>query len=193
MKLWKILALNLAIAMAPIANANLATAPVVFTSGSWSVVRTIDAMSDKTDCTGIYKGDRSIQLTDDTLFISVAGGLEGITVRYGEQPAERLRLATDIEKRIRAVSISGNGFQKLLGSERLRVQVSTMVRGIKTFDLDLSGLNAAVDNIRAGCPGDEMVESGSSGSDSLCGDRVIARLQERGVPEEDISYACSSR
>lgn len=188
--------LALAFAMAAISStaiANLATAPTVFSSGEWSVVRTVDTMSDKTSCTGIYKGDRSIQLTREALYISVQGGIESITLRFGEQAAERLRLPTDIEKKVRAVSISGNSFQKLLGSDRLRVQVLTLVRGIATFDLDLSGIDAAVENIQNGCPGEPTGDSDKSSPTSLCGDRVIARLKERGVSEDDIAHACSSR
>jgi hypothetical protein len=150
-------------------------------------------MSDKTSCTGIHKGDRTIQLTGDTLFISVQGGIESITLRFGDEPPERMRLATDIEKKVRALSITGNEFRKLLGSRRLRVQVLTMVQGIAMFDLDLSGIEDAVGSIRSGCPGEPVGDGQSTGSAaSLCGDQVIARLKERGVSEADVSYACTS-
>lgn len=169
----------------------LAGAPVVFRSGEWSVLRTIDQMTDKTSCTGIYKDEYSIQLTDDELYVKVRGGVKGVILRFGDQPAEKLRLATKSEETISSIDIEGNEFTKLLGSTRLRMQVMTVLRTVVDFDIDLTGMAAAVENIRADCPG-PPVETKSAEA-SACGDKVIARLREKGVAQDVIKFACAAK
>jgi hypothetical protein len=190
MKVWLSIALLLCLAGA--ASASLADAPTVFKAGNWSVLRDVDVMTDKTSCTGIYKEDPSIQLTADTLYIRVRGGLKSVTLRFGDQPAERLRLATEMEEKVDAIEISGNDFTKLLGSARLRVQSMTLVRGITNFDLDLAGLSAAVENIRQGCPGEPLTNAAVISKPSLCSDLVVRRLEEKGVTPEVIKYVCTA-
>ncbi len=133
--------------------ADIKSAPVVFKSGNWSVIRTIDAMSDKVGCTGIYKNNYDIQLASDALYIHVRGGIRSITLRYGNQPAEKLRLPSKIEKKVSAITIDNSDFTKILASNRLRVQAFTILDRINNYDVDLGGITAAVENIRSGCPG----------------------------------------
>jgi hypothetical protein len=190
MKIWLSIALLLCLAGA--AWASLADAPIVFKAGNWSVLRDVDVMTDKTSCTGIYKEERSIQLTDDTLYIIVKGGLRSVTLRFGDQPAEPLRLATDMEEKVGAIEISGNDFTKLLGSARLRVQSMTLVRGLANLDLDLAGLSAAVENIRQGCPGEPLSNTAATSKPSLCSDLVVRRLEEKGVAPDIVKYVCTA-
>jgi hypothetical protein len=168
----------------------LSGAPVVFRSGDWSVLRTVDQMTDKTSCTGIYKSDYGIQLTDDELYIKVRGGIKGVVLRFGDQPAEKMRLATKSEQNISSIDVEGSAFEKLLGSSRLRAQVLTVLGNVVDFDVDLNGLPAAVENIRAQCPGAPL-DTQSTQAGSACGDKVIARLREKGVSKETIEFACS--
>jgi hypothetical protein len=169
---------------------SLANAPVVFKSGNWSVLRSTDAMTDKASCTGIYKDQVGIQLANDSLFISMQGGIQSVTLRFDDQPPERLRLGTEMEKELRSVRITGDEFRKLLGSSRLRVQVLTLLRGIEDRDLDLIGISEALANIRQGCPG---APQGSAASEkpSLCSDKIQKRLREKGMSPTDIQYVCS--
>lgn len=168
----------------------LATEPVVFKSGNWSVRRGTDPMTDKVSCTGIYKDQLGIQLSREELYVTIRGGIEGVTLRFDDQPAERMRLARKVEKQVSAVEISGDEFRKLLGSNRLRIEVLTLVRGIQNLDLDLTGISDAVNNIRQGCPD---VLRGSSGDPlpGLCSEKVIQRLKEKGMSAKDIEYVCS--
>lgn len=171
-------------------SANLAEAPVVFKSGSWNVHRTTDTMTDKTSCTGIYNNDFGIQLTDDTLFISIRGSLRGYQFRFDDQPVSQMYIANDTEERMDTIIIKAN-FKKTLGSDRLRVKALTY-NSSKDYDLDLSGIVDAVQNIRSGCPGEPV--NGVVASDEetlLCGAKVVTRLKEKGVSKETIDYACA--
>ena len=115
-------------------------AKVAFRAGNWKVLRIIDPMTDKINCAGIYKDDNSIQLSADNLIIGVQGGVGLVTLRYGDEPAKDFRLAQDMERRLRAVIISGTDFQELAGSKRLRYSVLTALDNSVSGDLNLEGL-----------------------------------------------------
>jgi len=93
-----------------------------------------------------------VQLTDGKLFIGIQGGIETVTLRFGEKPAQDLRLAKDMEKKIRSVIITDSEFSELSGSERLLYQVSTLVGSSKTNEIKLAGFEEALANIQSGCP-----------------------------------------
>ena len=52
-------------------------------------------------------------------------GIKGFTIRFDDQPAEKMQLSTDIEKQIGAAAVSGDAFLKLQGSKRLRMEALT--------------------------------------------------------------------
>jgi hypothetical protein len=147
-------------------------------------------MTDKVSCTGIYKDQLGIQLTGEKLYVTTRGGIEGTTLRFDDQPPERMRLGTKMEKQVNAVEISGDEFRKLLGSNRLRMEVLTLIRGIENWDLDLTGISDAVNNIRQGCPGEAQGRPGDR-VPGLCSEKVIKRLSEKGMSAQDIEYVCS--
>ena len=173
---------------------SLKDAKLAFTSGNWKVLRSNDPMNDTTNCTGIYKDNYSVQLTPDRLFIGIQGGIQSVTLRFGEKPPRGLRLAEDIEKRIRSIIVSGSDFAELLDSERLRYQVSTLVSGIKTDELDLTGLRPALENIRSGC----LIQAGANAagetrpslSASLCSSILVSRMKAQGLKDEQILSIC---
>lgn len=169
--------------------ASLASAPVVFESGNWTVLRTVDAMTDKTSCTGIYNGDFQVQLTERELFIGIRGSLQAYKFRFDDNPASSLILADEIEKRLDTIIVRAN-FKKALGSNRLRVSASTYSSSLN-FDFDLTGMVEAVENIKQGCQGEPLSGSDPDSGDSLlCGSKVISRLKERGVAADTIQFAC---
>jgi len=142
----------------PLAYAqSLKNARPTLKSGNWTVLRSTDTMTDKTSCTGIYKSNYGVQLSTNELFVTIRGGIQSITLRFGENPARPMRLPQKMEKEVNTVIIEGSEFAEALETNRLRLQVLTLVRGVATEDLDISGMRAAVDHIRAGCP-----ESGST-------------------------------
>lgn len=130
----------------------LKNATKTLTVGNWTVLRDVDAMTDKVGCTGIYKGEPSIQLSDSGFYFRVTGGIEAVTLRFDSEPARQMRLATKMEKNIRAIILDGSDFSTVTNSTRLRYQVLTLVSGTQSGDLDLSGIQEALAHIRANCP-----------------------------------------
>lgn len=173
---------------------SLKDATVTFSKGNWKVLRSVDLMTDRTSCTGIYDNDYGVQLTPDTLYVSVSGGIESVLLRFDDQPPARMRLATDMEKKIRSVIISGGFFSQLSTANRLRYQTSTMVSGIKTGEIDLTDFSAALSNIQQGCP-----STGTQASDSksvptsaggTCSVELISKMKQQGLAPEKILAIC---
>ena len=195
MKVALVLAAMFGIVASSTASAqSLRDADVAFTSGNWKVLRAIDPMDDSVRCTGIYQNDYAVQLSKDTLYLGVQGGVQGVTLRFDENPPNRLRLATKMEKDVRSVIVTGNDFSRLATSNRLRYQVSTLVRGISTGDLELSGFNAALDNIRRSCPTESGggVQSPTPESSSTCTPDMVVKMQEQGLTEQQVKSICGS-
>lgn len=126
-------------------------AVVTFQSGDWRVLRTQDPMTDRATCTGIYRGDFGIQLAPERLYVSVSGSVSSVRLRFDDEPARQVRLATPIERRIRAIAIEGPDFFTLVNATRLRYRVTTLLDDVKDGDIDLTGMRSALDHIRAGC------------------------------------------
>lgn len=196
------------IVFAPLAAAaGLKDAKPVFNSGNWKVLRSTDVMTDATTCTGIYKENYSIQLVENRLFVSVRGGLQSITLRFGDAPANPLRLPEKMEKDVGMVIISGTDFYELTKTNRLRLQVLTLVSGIFNEDLDISGIQEAVENIKSGCPVPEVASKSqsvpaqitpaqsapvqsTSAPESLCSDQLISRMKANGIKALQIKKVC---
>jgi len=179
------------------ASADLKNSAIAMKSGNWKVLRSLDSMTDKVQCTGIYKENYSIQLAQDELYISVSGGIQGVTLRFDEQAPLSMRLATKMEKDIRAVIISGTEFTQLTQSKRLRLQVPTLVSGLHNDDLDLSGLNEALQSISTNCPVVpppekviEKVEQKVSLPQPTCSEILITKMKKQGLKEKQIRAIC---
>lgn len=67
-KIFVLLAIVALAGLSTSASADLKTATVAFTSGNWKVLRDKDTMTDKIDCTGIYRDEYGVQLTAETLY-----------------------------------------------------------------------------------------------------------------------------
>jgi hypothetical protein len=83
--------------------------------GNWTVLRSVDTMTDKISCTGIYKSNYGVQLTPDTLFVKVVGGVESVTLRFGDEPARRMRMPSKIEKKSGRSPLTGMNSLKHCG------------------------------------------------------------------------------
>ena len=168
-------------------------AEVAFNSGNWKVLRSVDPMKDNVVCTGIYKENYGVQLTINTLYVSVAGGIESISIRFNDKPAKALRIPDKIEKKIRSVIISGSDFSELIGSDRLRLQASTLVKGVANEDFNLSGIRGALESIKAGCPiqaNAAQMPTLDLPSASLCTDKLIQNMKAQGLEESQIAAIC---
>jgi hypothetical protein len=178
------------------AHANLKSATVAFTSGNWKVLRDQDTMTDKMNCTGIYRDDYGVQLTAESLYIKISGGVESVTLRFGEDQVRPLRLATEMEKKVRVIILTGTDLEQLQTVSRLRYQASTLVSGIKTGELDLKGFSQALENIKAGCPLQTPASAPSAQKNSealtgsTCNAELISRMRQQGLKDRQISSIC---
>lgn len=183
----------LALVATSAAALSLADAPVVFKSGNWSVLRATDAMSDKTVCTAIYKDDYGVQLTDHALFLHVRGGPEAFRLRFDDDPAGSLKIATDIQKKIDVIEVEGADFTRLLAAHRLRYDVTAIIGPGPEGDLDVTGIAEAVQNISNGCPGEPVGAAATPTKASApgCSDQAKARLKAKGMSDADIVQVCA--
>ncbi|HYN83250.1 MAG TPA: hypothetical protein VES88_17360 [Gemmatimonadaceae bacterium] len=106
-------------------------------------------MTDAPTCTGIYSDEWLAQLSKRAFYVSYRGrgGVKGVTLRFGDEPALPLRLPTRAEKSVSAVILEDDDFLKVLASARLRLQVVTVLDNVLTDDIALTGLRAAHDFI----------------------------------------------
>lgn len=87
---------------------------------------------------------------------------------------------------------------ELLQSNRLRVQVRTLVRGIEYVDLDTTGIQVAVESIQSGCPLQPEPPKAQTvappitipAPEPICSGVIIARMKAAGVKEGQIKNIC---
>ena len=190
---------GLGVVLCNVAFADLSIAKNVFQSGKWAVLRDIDNMTDKVVCTGILGADKNKQLTDNKFYLRIGGGINNVTLRFDDAPAEPFRLATDLEKNMGVVVLNGSEFEKTKSSTRLRAIVGTLVSGLKEFDLDVSGINEALENIHQGCPipasslaaGPAPAVQVKSETQPKCSPELMNRMQKAGVTKIQLSQVCA--
>lgn len=141
---WRVFGLSLVL-FCGAADATLADAKKVAQVGDWTVLRETNPMTDAANCTAIYKGEYRYQLTKEDFFVAIPrGGVKGVTLRFGDQPARELRLATSLERSLRAVRLTGSEFEDLKTSGRLRWQVLTILDTMDSGEVNTSDLPRAV-------------------------------------------------
>ena len=161
--------------------------------GNWTVLRSIDMMTDKVKCTGCFTGNDGVQLVSDSMYVRISGGIQAVTPRFGVSPAKPLRIATGMEKKVGVIVLHGNEFTEATQSNRLRLEVLTLVSGVATLDLDISGIQSAVDHIKAGCPAsadNSQNAKPTTTPEAFCSEQLEAKLRAAGVAEQQISTAC---
>jgi hypothetical protein len=121
----------------------------VFRSGEWVVMESMNPMTDKASCVALHNGNWKIQANPGKFFISLRGrgGVEGYVLRFGDAPAEEVRLANDSEKKLSSIIIEKE-FDRLLASDRLRVQVLTILQNTVFEDIGLNGFKASVEHMK---------------------------------------------
>lgn len=186
----------MALIAAPIISrsATLADATPVFKAGNWTVLRLIDSMNDSVVCTGIYKSNYEIQLSPETLYIKVRGGVAALRIRYDEGPPAPLRLAERIEKELGSVMINSSSVAM---HSRLRMEVSTLVNGVASEDINLTGYSEALANIGQKCPVPAQPVSSSPGGVAAppvtapqCSESLIAKMKVQRVTDSQIDAIC---
>lgn len=196
MKKIALVALLLASATTLTFGQGLKSAPTVFTSGKWKVVRTTDPMTDKPDCTGIFENNYSTQLTESALYIGVRGGISSIKYRFDEEEPQGVRLPTDIEKRADTAILEGSDFGRALRSTRLRVQFLTLVRGVQVVDIDTTNMMDALENIKSGCPigspAPTEKQATTKSPAASCSSEQLARMRAAKITAAQIKAVCEN-
>lgn len=176
---------------------------VVYKSGNWEVFRSVDSMNDAVSCTGIYKGDWGIQLTNLALYLSTKGGLELVKLRFDENQAKASRLPYKREKSLNAIIIDPPEYDELVDSNRLRVQYLALGGSAREFDIDLTGIKTALSNINAGCPipkqpiaepapapAKPVTVAEEKPQPPVCSEQIISRMKAQGIKEKQITAIC---
>jgi hypothetical protein len=73
------------------------------------------------------------------------GGIKGYKLRFDDNPASGLQLATPIEQQVGAVIWEDQDFYRILQARRLRFQGLTVLGGLVNEDIDLSGLSNVIE------------------------------------------------
>jgi hypothetical protein len=107
--------------------------------GDWSVTLHANSMTDKKSCISIYKSDPQIQLGAESLYISLRGrgGVRGYQIRVNDEKADKLHLASEIERKAAVVEFRGEAFDRLKTAKRLRVEVITILDNLREYDIAL--------------------------------------------------------
>lgn len=138
----QVCALALATALVTPASAAEGFGKKIGQTGRWTLYAEINSMTDQKDCTALFDDRIGVQLTHDSLAISLRGrgGIRAYRIRLDEAPARPLQLATDREKGVSAIFISDDLFSEAVGSKRLRVAAFTILSSTVEEDIDLSGI-----------------------------------------------------
>lgn len=153
MKTISALAVLFAVAAArlQVQAADLSKGQQVLVSGAWTVVKTVDQMTDEVTCTGLYRAVPDIQLSGNTLYIRMTSTPEAVKLRFDNETAQPMRLASRMEKSLRMVALEGFTFSTAYAATRLRYAVLTVGKSVVEGDLDLTGISAAADYINQKC------------------------------------------
>ena len=110
-------------------------------SGSWSVLRTVNSVTDEPSCVAVYKDRFDIQLDENDLFISLRGrgDVSSVALRFDDKAGQEARPASELEKQSGFVCLRGAEFEELMSSKRLRAEIRMTDGATIEEDLDLEG------------------------------------------------------
>jgi hypothetical protein len=129
----------------------IGTLSQIRTFGNWTVMRSVDSMTDKVSCAARYKGKRDFELTTSTLYIDIRdhGRPQSVKLRFDSKPAGDTRLLlTQDERNLAMVILYRDEFEELLTAKRLRFLIYTRLNSIYEGDLDLTGHLKAIEAMR---------------------------------------------
>jgi hypothetical protein len=127
----------------------------VYRSGPWFVVRSVREGGSVVACTGFYRANRHVQLAKDTLILQTPEEVKAVAFGFDDQPMGAQRPQSAGEKELKAIAFTGDEFDKLAASRKVRIEVMNS-QGTMRHELDLNGLAGALENINQGCPVPEV-------------------------------------
>lgn len=167
------------------------------TTGQWTVYRKMEGMSDKVTCTGVNVQGPNIQLSSRGFYIALRGGIDSVELRFDEKPSRKMRVPTDMEKKVRAIILDEEEFQDAINSDRLRFESLRTLGGFNTGDINLDGIKAARDHIQAGCPAStpqntvqEVKSTPQEVKQEFCVQPMRDKLRAAGVTAKQIKQVC---
>ena len=175
-----------------LANAQaLQNSPIIFHSGQWDVHRTRDAMTDATVCTGVYRDQYSVQLSENMLVIALSDGVKEVQLRFDDADALPPRKGSPSEFKNGRIEITGSDFTQVLDSKRLRYEAQTVTNGTMSGDINLDGVFQVHGNVAAGCSGNPIAVA-KAATDG-CTTAMRDRMMQKGIAARDIDDICSAR
>jgi hypothetical protein len=174
---------------------SLADSPIIFHNGQWDVHRTTNAMTDAAVCTGVYKNQYGVQLSENALTIAINDGdktdaIKTVRLRFDEEDAKPSRPASKDELKNNAIEISGGDFNELLDSKRLRYEVLMESNTALAGDINLDGAFLVHGNVAAGCAGNPIPGSSRAVTGDACSQVVRDRMSQKGITAQDINDIC---
>src|SRR5207237_6574588 len=102
--------------------------------------------------TGLYRGNRNVQLSADAFIVKVAPqvAIETVAIGFDDQPRAP-RPLSKAEQELGALALEGGDFAKLTASQVLNVDVVTAAT-TRSHRIALRGIAGALDTITAACP-----------------------------------------
>lgn len=134
-------AVGLALALA-VSPARAALGPVVASYGKWDVRHATDLMTDRITCLATYRGNNSIQLARDTLYLRFDHAPRAYRYRIDDQPVSPMIASSRATSRARIIALAGAAFGQIVKARRLRLEIVTL-HDAAQFDIDLDGIAAA--------------------------------------------------
>ena len=98
-------------------------------------------MMDKGPCVGTYGTDLKVQTNPGDIVVNMSdrGGVKAVTLRFGDAAAGPPRLASDMERRLSAIDLSGKEFARAAAAPRVRMKISTVLGSAFFQELDMTG------------------------------------------------------
>ena len=133
---------------------------VIGQSGNWRIMAQEDDFSGEQSCVVVYGDDFGIRVDVNDgkgeFYWSLPGqdGLRAYKFRFDDNAQSELQLASDIEKQLDIVMLSGRTFDRILQSNVLRIQAVTVLSSLKYLRVDLAGITTAFNGMRTQCPND---------------------------------------
>lgn len=109
--------------------------------GPWSIYRSVDAMTDKVSCTAVHADGFNVQYGQGVLIIAMRGrgGIASYRYRVDDGAATPANIVSIRDSVASNYLAFGPGKIPLpADAKRLRIEIFTVTRDVKNFDIDLS-------------------------------------------------------
>ena len=116
---------------------------------SWKIEKRKDSMTDEISCGASIRGRSEVWLTDNVLYIYIGRTPKGITLRFGDEPAQQ-SVISPAEKSVRSIMIGKFDLDQIVDRKiiRIRYRVITILDTLVEGDIDITGIDKVLEIIR---------------------------------------------